>query len=89
MSRDNINPNHYKRGSVECISAIEASMTPEQFKGYLKGNTLKYMWRFEDKGGIEDLKKAQWYINRLIETIGAQEFVHPDAVYASESFSKL
>jgi hypothetical protein len=89
MSRDNINPNHYKQGKVECIDAIESSMTPEQFKGYLKGNMLKYMWRFENKGGVEDLKKAQWYLNKLIESLGAREFVHPDAVYASESFSKL
>ncbi len=89
MSRDNINPNHYRQGKVECIDAIESSMTPEQFKGYLKGNMLKYMWRFENKGGVEDLKKAQWYLSRLIESIGPKEFVHPDAIYANETFSKL
>jgi hypothetical protein len=50
---------------------------------------LKYMWRFENKGGVEDLKKAQWYLNKLIESIGSREFVHPDAVYANETFSKL
>lgn len=60
-------PKHYNQGGIECIQAIEASMTKEQFIGYLKGNILKYMWRFEDKNGIEDLKKAQWYQNYLIE----------------------
>jgi hypothetical protein len=92
MNRDNINPNHYKQGKIEAILAIESSMTPEQFKGYLKGNIFKYCWRFEDKGGIEDLKKAQWYINRLIDTIGAQteDFARPHSTLAStESFSKL
>lgn len=92
MSRDNINPNHYKQGAVECIVAIESSMTPEQFKGYLKGNLLKYMWRYENKGGVEDLKKAQWYLNRLIDTIGAQteEFARPHSTLNStESFSLL
>jgi hypothetical protein len=85
MNRDNINPNHYKQGKIEAIDAIQSSMTPEQFKGYLKGNIFKYCWRFEDKGGIEDLKKAQWYINRLIDTIGAQ--TEDDKVFSS--FSKL
>jgi hypothetical protein len=42
-------------------------MTPEAFKGYLKGNTLKYLWRYERKGkSIEDLKKAEWYLRKLI-----------------------
>tara|TARA_R110000868_G_scaffold396995_1_gene669526 strand:+ start:340 stop:597 length:258 start_codon:yes stop_codon:yes gene_type:complete len=78
MNRDNINPNHYKQGKVECIDAIESSMTSDQFKGYLKGNMLKYMWRYENKGGVEDLKKAQWYLNRLIESIGAQTELKED-----------
>ena len=66
---DNVNrPTHYNTGNIECIEAIEESMTPDAFKGYLKGNTMKYLWRYERKGkGLEDLKKAQWYLNRLIE----------------------
>jgi hypothetical protein len=51
---------------VECIEAIEASMTPESFKGFLKGNCIKYLYRYENKNGIEDLKKAEWYLLRLI-----------------------
>jgi len=68
MNDDINNPAHYNQGGVECIEAIEASMTKEQFCGYLKGNILKYMWRFEDKNKVEDLKKAQWYLNKLIKS---------------------
>ena len=61
-------PPHYNTGNVECIVAIEESMTPDAFKGYLKGNVLKYMWRYEYKNGTQDLEKAQWYLNKLVET---------------------
>lgn len=64
---DNVNhPNHYTSGTIECIDAIESSMTKEAFAGFLKGNVQKYMWRYENKGGVESLQKAQWYLNRLI-----------------------
>jgi len=60
-------PSHYKSGGIEAIEGIEASMGPEAYAGYLKGNILKYMWRYERKGKpIEDLKKARWYLDRLI-----------------------
>jgi hypothetical protein len=60
-------PSHYKAGGIEAIEGIEASMGPEAFAGYLKGNIMKYMWRYERKGKpIEDLKKARWYLDRLI-----------------------
>jgi hypothetical protein len=65
-------PPHYQ-GSVECIDAIEASMSAEAFKGALKANVIKYVWRYETKGGVESLQKAQWYLNRLIVTIEAEE----------------
>ena len=61
-------PPHYNKGEVECINAIEASMTKEEFTGYLKGNVIKYLWRYKYKGKPkEDLKKASWYLERLIE----------------------
>jgi hypothetical protein len=64
---DKVNkPAHYE-GSIECIEAIKASMSAEQFKGYLKGNIQKYIWRFDRKGGVEDLLKAEWYLKRLID----------------------
>ena len=64
------NPPHYNAGAVECIDAIQASMSVEAFQGYLKGNILKYIWRYESKGGVEDLKKAKWYLTKLIEVFG-------------------
>jgi|TARA_B100000073_G_scaffold345549_1_gene354867 hypothetical protein len=58
-------PPHYNDGDIECIDAIEASMTKQAFRGYLKGNMLKYIWRYENKGGKEDLDKADWYLTKL------------------------
>lgn len=61
-------PNHYTHnGQIECIAAIQSSMSQEEFVGYLKGNTMKYLWRYRDKGGLEDLKKAGVYLNWLQE----------------------
>jgi hypothetical protein len=65
---DNINsPRHYTLGSIECIAAIQAALGDTQFKGFLRGNVIKYLWRYQDKGGIEDLRKARWYLERLIK----------------------
>ena len=62
------NPDHYNTGNVECIEAIEESMTPEAFRGYLKGNCMKYLWRYSYKGKpVEDLQKAQWYLAKLLQ----------------------
>ena len=70
VRQDSINsPNHYADSTIECIDAMEAMMTPEQFIGYLRGNVFKYQWRYEKKNGIEDLKKAQWYLERLTEKV--------------------
>jgi len=66
-------PNHYCQGGIECIKAIEASMTPEEFQGYCKGNVMKYIWRFREKNGLEDLKKAQVYLGWMIESKEKQE----------------
>jgi len=63
------NPPHYSAGDVECIDAIQASMSVKAFQGYLKGNVLKYVWRYENKGGVEDLKKAEWYLTKLTEVL--------------------
>ena len=59
-------PPHYNQQKVECIDAIE-SATGDGFESYLQGNILKYIWRYNYKNGTEDLKKAQWYLNKLIE----------------------
>ena len=64
---DNVDrPMHYAAGSIECIDAIEAQLSAEEFRGYLKGNIIKYLWREKHKGGIESLKKAKWYLNKLL-----------------------
>ena len=64
---DNVDrPMHYAAGTIECIDAIEAQLSAEEFRGYLKGNVIKYLWREKHKGGVESLKKANWYLNKII-----------------------
>jgi len=63
-------PDHYNKGAIEAIEAIKASMPEHEFKGYLKGNALKYLWRYDYKGKpVEDLRKCRWYIERLIKEV--------------------
>jgi len=67
--RDEINsPDHYTVGGIETIDYLKAKLTPEEFRGYLKGNALKYLSRATYKGhSSKDHAKAQWYINRLVQ----------------------
>ncbi len=68
VTKDMVNhPPHYNQHGIECIDAIQAC-TSDGFDFYLQGNILKYIWRYRYKNGIEDLKKAQWYLSKLIET---------------------
>lgn len=60
-------PAHYTAGSVETIDHIRDMLTDEGFEGYLVGNILKYIARYRYKGGAEDLRKASWYLARLVE----------------------
>ena len=62
-------PYNNNPGMNECIDAIRAMLSPEEYIGYLRGNSLKYRWRFRYKNGIEDLQKAEWYENRLKEEV--------------------
>jgi hypothetical protein len=67
MKKDMVNhPEHYTNSSIETIDMIE-SVTAEGFHYYLEGNIMKYLTRYRHKNGIQDLKKAQWYLNKLIE----------------------
>lgn len=66
-NNDAINPNHYKSGNMECIDALAETLGSEGIKAFCKGNVIKYLWRYEKKNGVEDLRKAQWYLNKLIE----------------------
>lgn len=64
---DAINPAHYKQGKVECIDAIEsATVHKTGLEAFCVGNVIKYCWRYEAKNGLEDVKKAQLYLNKLI-----------------------
>ncbi len=72
MQSDNLdmvnNPAHYNEATIETIDVIE-SVTQDGFESYLQGNILKYICRYKYKNGVEDLEKARWYLNRLIETV--------------------
>jgi hypothetical protein len=66
MTKDAVNPSHYKRGDIECIDAMRASLTPEEFRGYCKGNVMKYLWRHGEKDDtVQEANKASWYLSWL------------------------
>lgn len=68
---DAINPTHYTRGAVECIDAIEAATVDKRgIEAACTANIIKYLWRYEAKNGIEDVKKARWYLERLLAHLG-------------------
>ena len=73
LAEDNVNkPPHYNNGDIECIDAIKAMLTKEEYIGDLRGNTLKYRWRMWYKGKpIEDLSKAAWYDEKLLKAVEA------------------
>ena len=69
LEADMVNsPPHYNQAGVECIDAIRAA-TDEGDEYYLQGNIIKYLWRYRYKNGVEDLEKAKWYLEKLIEEI--------------------
>lgn len=59
-------PKHYTSGKIEVIKIMEDQLNPEEYRGYIKGQVIKYITREAHKNGLEDLKKAQWYLTRLI-----------------------
>tara|TARA_R110000737_G_C14621225_1_gene493192 strand:- start:3271 stop:3588 length:318 start_codon:yes stop_codon:yes gene_type:complete len=66
------NPTHYNKGGMECIDYIQQQLSPEAFKGYLEGNMLKYVHRHKYKNGMEDLKKAKWYLEKLTKVMSQE-----------------
>jgi hypothetical protein len=66
-------PPHYNKGDIECIDGIKAMLSEEEYIGYLRGNSLKYRWRYPYKNGLEDLKKAEWYEKKLLEIYNEKE----------------
>lgn len=69
-AQDMVNhPKHYTKGGIETIDFMKAKLSPEGYQGYLAGNVIKYITRYPDKNGLEDLKKAQTYLNWLIREL--------------------
>lgn len=68
---DNVNhPSHYTNGKVECIDALEsATVGKSGIEAVCTANIIKYLWRYEDKNGLEDVEKAQWYLNKLVDVL--------------------
>lgn len=76
---DAINPSHYTQGDIEAIDAMEACSTDEEFIGHLRLTALKYLWRLNEKGDpVENARKAQWYVERLIAKLEAIEETRSD-----------
>jgi hypothetical protein len=64
---DPVNPSHYKSEGVECVDYIKQQLSRDAYVGYLEGNVIKYIHRHKYKNGLEDLRKAQWYLNKLTQ----------------------
>ena len=63
-------PSHYTQGGIECIDALKAATVSKAgIEAVCTANAIKYLWRYEEKNGIEDVKKARWYIDRLIKEL--------------------
>lgn len=81
---DNVNhPSHYTQGDIECIDALKAATVGKTgIEAVCVANVIKYLWRYEEKNGLEDVKKSQWYINRLIQELEEKKknntFYDPD-----------
>lgn len=71
---DTVNhPKHYTQGKIECIDAIESAVSElSGLDAVCTANVIKYVWRWKHKNGSQDLRKAQWYLNKLIDLQGAQ-----------------
>jgi hypothetical protein len=71
-------PPHYTKGGIECIAAIRAALTPDEYRGYLKGAILKYAWRERHKNRLQDIKKLRWYANELVAHLETSLLINED-----------
>jgi len=72
--KDKINPQHYQRDGMECIDAIKAAVQNlSGAEAYETGSAIKYLWRWKEKGGKDDLNKAKWFIQDMISDLEEQE----------------
>lgn len=76
-----LNPSHYCAGDIECLDAIQAMLTPEEFRGFVKGNVVKYAWRERLKGGDQDLRKAANYLRLLLDSLPSLDVLEGDSEY--------
>ena len=74
MQKDNVNhPSHYTQGGIECIDAIKAATVGlTGIEAVCTGNAVKYMWRWKFKNGVEDIRKAMWYLEKLLEEVESE-----------------
>lgn len=73
LNGDQVNhPSHYNQGGIECIEAMESAFGTEAVAAFCKCNAFKYLWRSDYKNGIEDVEKALWYLNKLLEILKIQ-----------------
>lgn len=85
---DPVSPNHYK-GSIECIDAMRACMSEDQFEGFLRGNVIKYVYRYRARNGVDDLRKAQVYLDWLIELLNPSGADGLSGPFGPESDGKI
>lgn len=73
MTNDPINPDHYRTGKVECIDAIEAATIGKSgIEAVCTANVIKYLYRYEAKNGLQDVLKAKWYMDKLVDVLTQQ-----------------
>lgn len=87
--KDSINPNHYVFGGIETIEYLKAKLTPEEYRGFLKGNVLKYVSMEAEKNGLEDLKKDKWYLDKLIEFENDRKLLPVESIEKIEDFKAI
>lgn len=87
MTKDNVNsPSHYTQAGIECIDAITAAVSGKSgIEAVCVANVIKYLWRYELKNGVEDVKKAQWYLNRLVAELDKLRCPHPASQICTET----
>lgn len=64
-----VHPKHYAYSKYECINVLKDILGEEGFKEFCRGNVFKYLWRYNHKNGKEDLLKAKYYLEKLIEVL--------------------
>ena len=71
-SKTQVGGNHYRSKKIQPWDAMEVWLSKEEFAGFLRGNAIKYLARAPDKGGIQDIEKAQHYLTKLLEVLNGQ-----------------